>query len=248
VTERELVASYIDGQIGRRAFIRRLVQSGVSLSAALAYANVLGASPAAASLGDPSDLYEEDQLIRVSFQGINPEIARVLRGGLVQWNFRDGPHAFADRRYTVTDPLDFIDLDDNQLNSGKRADRFFSAGTFRYTVFAQRRDESDENYGPAVEHQAKIESLMRVSRARVQRGNKVTVSWASRPAPNNCSYDVQIKRPNENSFSFWKDQVTKPNAVFRPGQEGTFRFRARLHRLSDDETSGWSPARSLRSV
>lgn len=248
MTERELVTSYIEGQIGRRVFIRRLVQSGVSLSAAVAYAGVLGATPAAATHDGSADIYDENRLIKVSKAAITPDVVSVRRGGLVQWDFKNGPHAFADRLYTVTDPLDFIELDGNVLWAGHRANTFFSAGTFPYSVDVQSRNAQHGVWGPPVTHDATIQSLMRVSRARVEKGDKVTISWASKPAPGEWSYDVQIKRPDETSFSGWKTEVTEPSDDFRPGQKGTYRFRARLHRVSDNATSGWSPVRSLRSV
>lgn len=248
MTEQELVTSYIEGQIGRRVFIRRLVQSGVSLSAAVAYAGTLGATPAAATHDGSPDIYDEDRLIKVSKAAIDPEVTSVLRGGLVQWDFKNGPHAFEDRMYSVTDPLDFIYLDGNVFWAGHRALRFFSAGTFPYSVDVQSRNVQGGAWGGPVTHDGKIQSLLRVSRARVAKGHKVTVSWASKNAPNKYVYDVQIKRPDEASFSDWKTEVTEPSADFRPGQTGTYRFRARLHRVSDDACSGWSPGRSLRSV
>ena len=49
----ELAQRYLEGQISRRVFIRRLVAGGVSAMAALAYADVLVSAPAAAA----SDFY-----------------------------------------------------------------------------------------------------------------------------------------------------------------------------------------------
>jgi hypothetical protein len=48
MTEDELVSAYTAGQISRRVFIRRLIQGGIGVSAAFAYAEML-ASPAMAS-------------------------------------------------------------------------------------------------------------------------------------------------------------------------------------------------------
>ena len=44
----ELVQGYLDGQLSRRVFIRRLVATGVSAAAALSYAGLLEAAPAGA--------------------------------------------------------------------------------------------------------------------------------------------------------------------------------------------------------
>jgi len=45
----ELVKGFVDGQISRRVFIRRLVTAGVALTGAVAYADLLAADPAAAA-------------------------------------------------------------------------------------------------------------------------------------------------------------------------------------------------------
>ena len=51
MSEEELVGAYVDGTIGRRAFIRRLVAGGLTLAAALTYADALGSPSAEAAVG-----------------------------------------------------------------------------------------------------------------------------------------------------------------------------------------------------
>ena len=41
MSDEELVQSYVEGKVGRRAFVRRLVAGGITLGAALAYADAL---------------------------------------------------------------------------------------------------------------------------------------------------------------------------------------------------------------
>jgi hypothetical protein len=48
MSREELVAAYLDGQVSRRAFIRRLTAAGVSLGAAVSYAQLQGTEPARA--------------------------------------------------------------------------------------------------------------------------------------------------------------------------------------------------------
>jgi hypothetical protein len=50
MSQEELVEAYVHGQLSRRRFIRRLLASGVSIGAAIAYANI-APGPAA---GDPN--------------------------------------------------------------------------------------------------------------------------------------------------------------------------------------------------
>jgi hypothetical protein len=66
VSREELVEAYLGGRISRRMFIRGLIAAGVSLTAAVAYSNVLGsvarATPRPRGIGDlyPPDLYPPD--------------------------------------------------------------------------------------------------------------------------------------------------------------------------------------------
>jgi hypothetical protein len=77
-------------------------------------------------------------------------------------------------------------------------------------------------------------------------GTVFTVTVASIPAPTDFVYDVQKANPG----GVWKDWmmgVTTTTVLFdstgRPA--GTYRFRSRLHRLSDDASSDYSPQASV---
>jgi hypothetical protein len=52
VSREELVERYLDGQLSRRVFIRRLIATGVTTAAALSYASILEALPADAAVAD----------------------------------------------------------------------------------------------------------------------------------------------------------------------------------------------------
>jgi hypothetical protein len=49
MSDEELIEGYTRGRISRRTFVRRLVASGLSVAAAIAYGNALAARPAAGS-------------------------------------------------------------------------------------------------------------------------------------------------------------------------------------------------------
>ncbi len=51
MSREDLVRAYADGQVSRRVFIRRLTAAGVSLSAALAYADITADRPRAHDYG-----------------------------------------------------------------------------------------------------------------------------------------------------------------------------------------------------
>jgi hypothetical protein len=52
MSEEELVKRYLDGRLSRRSFIRKAMAAGVTATAALTYAEMLG-SKAAYAAGDP---------------------------------------------------------------------------------------------------------------------------------------------------------------------------------------------------
>lgn len=61
MSQEQLVEAYIEGRIGRRTFIRRLVAAGVSLSAAVAYTHLLQPAPARAA--HTPNLYESPAVL-----------------------------------------------------------------------------------------------------------------------------------------------------------------------------------------
>jgi plastocyanin len=73
-------------------------------------------------------------------------------------------------------------------------------------------------------------------------GTVFTVTVASVPAPTDFVYDVQKADPG-GSWEDWMMGVTTVSVAFdSTGQPtGTYRFRSRLHRVSDDATSDYSP-------
>ena len=61
MSQRELIDAYVDGRISRRVFIRRLVATGVAMSAAATYATALGDEAFAAhSRTDCKSQFESD--------------------------------------------------------------------------------------------------------------------------------------------------------------------------------------------
>lgn len=57
------------------------------------------------------------------------------------------------------------------------------------------------------------------------------------------TYDVQ-RKIGGGSWKLWKTGVVGTTATFS-GMAGSYAFRSRLHRTSNDATSGWSPSRSI---
>lgn len=77
-------------------------------------------------------------------------------------------------------------------------------------------------------------------------GTMFTVTVASITAPAGFVYDIQKKDPG-GQFANWMLGVTAKSVVFdSTGQAtGTYSFRSRLHRLSDNATSSYSAAKNI---
>ena len=164
--------------------------------------------------------------VRVLDEGFGVQRAEVSIGETAVWKFAPVntlQHAVAD------------DTGLGLFDSGLRPPgssftfRFFSAGTYRF---------SDRTTGA----RASIAVPVRVS----LRDGSVFLRWASTRAPTGFLYDVQVSRPGDSAFSYWRTGVVANEAAFEATSgEGTYLFRARLRRGVNDATSAWSPAVSV---
>ena len=71
------------------------------------------------------------------------------------------------------------------------------------------------------------------------------VRWALGPPPVGYAYDVQIQRPGSTTWKLLRNDGVEPSMSFVPdGGSGTYRFRARLQRLTAG-ASGYSGAATI---
>ena len=77
-------------------------------------------------------------------------------------------------------------------------------------------------------------------------GTVFTITVATIPAPTDYVYDVQKEEPG-GRWQNWMFNVTSTNVQFdSTGKNpGTYSFRSRLHRLSDDARSHYSPSAAI---
>ena len=75
MSQEELVHAYVEGSISRRTFIRRLVATGVTLSAAIAYTHALRPAPAGAD--QSRALYEAPAVITTQASDFTGDSARL---------------------------------------------------------------------------------------------------------------------------------------------------------------------------
>jgi plastocyanin len=78
-------------------------------------------------------------------------------------------------------------------------------------------------------------------------GTVFTITVATQPAPSGFVYDVQKRNPG-GGFQQWMTGVSDPSVAFdSTGQPpGTYSFRSRLRRLSDNKATQFSPRAILK--
>jgi plastocyanin len=224
MSRHELVQGYLDGQLSRRVFIRRLVATGVSAAAALSYAGLLETTPAAAAF---VDFY-----LVVDDVGFVPTPAQLQQGQGVQFaNHSTHTHSARDTSGTGlfnTGPI---------LPQGQAViPALPGAGIYPY------RCEQHTN----VTGRLRVPILATPSTAGL--GSSFTIRWASPSAtlPSGRVFDVQRKRPGSNTFSAWRTGVTSKAASVTPTRRGSFAFRARVRRVSNGATSLWSAPATIQ--
>jgi plastocyanin len=160
-----------------------------------------------------------------------PDPATIPLGQTVRW----GNTTLNDHTTTGDAPLSLWDsgLMDwretfNQTFTAAGSYGYFCSIHERYNMFSSIRvaDAVDPPSGPV--------------------GTVFTVTVATVPAPTDFVYDVQKANPN-GVWRDWMMGVTSISVTFDSSgwPEGTYRFRSRLHRLSDDASSDYSPNASI---
>ena len=232
----ELVRSYLDGAIGRRLFVRRLLAAGVTAAAAVSYADVLAPRTARAkSLRDrgpgigtllPNGFY--NFYVGVLDNQFGPSNVQVYRrGDSVSWGMV-GDH---DHSVTESSGLDFFDSGYSPPTRTMFTMIFPAAGSFPYHC-------KDPN------HASSMNGTVKVLVGRVPYFGPVnsnfTIKWAQKAADPGYVFDVQVRPPND-TFHRFKKGVTNAQTTFTPHQAGTFAFRGRVRHKATGHTSGWSP-------
>ena len=73
-------------------------------------------------------------------------------------------------------------------------------------------------------------------------GDVQRIRVAAVAAPTGLAYDVQMKGPGDSAFHSYKSKVKTAIVKFTPTHAGEYQFRSRVHRLSNNKTSGFSPS------
>ena len=166
--------------------------------------------------------------VSITDAGFDAARVTIKRGGSIVWdNLGSIPRGAVDSTTMSLWDTGFLAVSSSGWSS------FVGAGIYRYA------DPADPG------HVGAVFVPVSVSPGKGTRATTFTVTWASSTAPAGFAYDVSIRRPGGHWRS-WKTHVTRADATFRADAgRGTYRFRARLVRLSGAHT-GWSPARHAR--
>jgi plastocyanin len=236
----ELVQTYLEGGVGRRVFVRRLLTSGISMAAAVSYADLLapGTARAAARRGAgrggeaqfklPNGFY--NFYVGVVDDEFGPADLQVLkRGDSVSWGFVGSK----DHSATEKSGLDYFDSGYAPPDRIQYTMVFPAAGTFPYHC-------KDPNHAGTMKGTVKVPVGRNPYRGPV--GTHFTIKWAQKPAQPGYVFDVQIKRPGETSFHPFRTGVTIRQSTVTPGSPGQYFFRGRVRSTATGEASGFSPA------
>ena len=72
------------------------------------------------------------------------------------------------------------------------------------------------------------------------------IAWAAVVPPAGYVFDVQIKRPGDSAFIFFRNGTRSTRASYIPNKgTGTYVFRARLREPGVSAQSSWSPTRTI---
>jgi plastocyanin len=150
-------------------------------------------------------------------------------GSTILWTF-NGPSS-----HTVTDSTGMGLFDSGPLGPGNTFSYPFSAaGIYAYDCTIHPTQMTGQVKVPVV-----------ASPTTGTVATWFTITWATITAPSGFTYEAQIKRPGATRWTIW---TSGPSmfSMFQPdGGTGTYSFRARLKKTSNNKASDWSVTRSI---
>jgi acetyl esterase/lipase/plastocyanin len=170
--------------------------------------------------------------VAISDTAYTPNTAKSVQSGYVKWT-NNGTMA-----HSVTDKSGM-----NLFNSGSIPvggtfqQSFVSAGTYYYI----------DNVGSPAVPQGNVQISMQTTATSGPVNTNFTFTWASGAPPANFAYDVQWKKPGDTAWSSLPacggtcTKTTTNTATLNLGLTGTYQLQARLHNLTNNKTSAWSP-------
>ncbi|MEX2274733.1 MAG: hypothetical protein WEA10_04075 [Actinomycetota bacterium] len=159
-----------------------------------------------------------------------PSSVSIDFGGTVSWDF-DG----TDRTHSAKDGSGMELFDSGPVGPDGPSYVFTFAGAGSYPVICVQHENMN----------GRVNVTLRAGPTQGSVKGAFKVTWASQPAPEGFAYDVQVRAPGS-SWRMWLDDVARPDAQYRPGKDGIYRFRARMLRPELAASADWSPADAAR--
>jgi plastocyanin len=163
-----------------------------------------------------------NQSVNMQGSAFSPKTVTVSRSNSVTWTNLDHFN------HSATADGDSALFNTGVFSTGSRAVTFTQAGSFAYTCLIH-----DFMHG-------KVKVKMGVSPASAAKGATFTFGLATAATPSGYTHDIQVSR-NGGAFVS-RPSTTAQTATYAPTLTGTYKVRTRLHRLSNNATTGWSPA------
>lgn len=198
---------------------RRIVRYLMPLALAGMLAGIAGPAQAAAA---------SVNVIDFAFQ---PASVKAQLGGSVDWTF-DSANT---ENHTSTDTSGMGLWDSGSEPPGASFSfAFTAAGTYSYDCTIHTFMKGT------------VKVPMKATPATGTTTTQFKIQWATITAPAGFVYDVQIQRPTGGGFVNWMTGVTINRGRFTPDAgAGTYAFRARLHKTSNNKASGYSAAAKI---
>jgi uncharacterized repeat protein (TIGR01451 family) len=155
--------------------------------------------------------------VAVTGAGFGSPVPALTLGDILQWSFvGPGSHSATDK----TTGLGLFPDTGLIAPVAYRQAAFAAAGDYTFT---------DTATGKTI----KLAVPMTAAPATGSTSTSFTLTWAAVAPPAGYGEDVQVKYPGSSSWASLRKSATGTSAAFVPSRgKGTYRFRARLHRLS----------------
>lgn len=220
---REAAKAYLDGQLSRRVFLRRMVALGMALPVAAAYADLLKADPAQAQTSDyyvhVTDFYYSPDPMTVS------GLAKTVEFGF---------DPFITSSHSATDPTKVISSGFKGPGNVYTATMSY-AGTFKYRC-------KESTHPPMT---GTIRVPMSANPTGGPPGTYIELSW-SQFSGGSFHFDVQRKRPSETTWQDWILDTPLRGTAITPQAVGWHRYRSRARNTVNGKVSGWSPVLAIQ--
>jgi plastocyanin len=132
--------------------------------------------------------------------------------------------------HTATQNAGFFDTG-TVPQEGSKSKLFKFAGQFPYHC---------EIHGPSMHGRIDVPDRW-LNEGTQHPGDVQRIRVATVKAPSGLAYDVQMRETGEDAWTPYKQKVATAVVKYTPNDAGEFQFRSRVHRLSNNHVSGWSP-------